>query len=238
MAQSAPASGRLRGQVTDSLGVAIPHASVLLLGTDLSATTDADGLFRFSVLGARHYSVLVRAIGWKPLMFDLTIQPAEEWVGRIGLEPSPLQLPELSVTGRSAKPLRYANTTRFDGFYSRRGMGLGHYFTRDQVDAAIASGAQGFGNLLERMAVPGVRFGPGAQPSDVYTFDRCRKEQGEVGVWIDGARVPNHGAFFPVIELGARDIEAIEVYRGLAAIPGEFNDAGSCAVIVIWTRYN
>jgi hypothetical protein len=38
--------------------------------------------------------------------------------------------------------------------------------------------------------------------------------------------------------LTATEIEAIEVYRGLAEVPGEFIRSGRppCAVVVIWTR--
>jgi hypothetical protein len=232
-AQTGAAPGRLRGQVADSLGFPIPGASVLVLGTSLTATTDSDGLFRFNRLPPKGYSILVRAIGWKPIVFELTVKTGEEWIGRIGLEPAAPRLPDLSITARPDKPAKYANTTRFDDFYRRRKYGLGHYLTRDQVDAAISSGAGSVGNLMERMNIPGVRFNNGD-----YSFERCKKGQGKVGVWIDGAKVPGSG-YMPDIGtlINVRDIEAIEVYRGVAQIPGEFLD-GSCAAIVVWTKYN
>ncbi len=232
-AQTGAIPGRLRGQVADSLGIPIHLASVLILGTRLTATTDSDGLFRFDRLPPKGYSILVRAIGWKPIVFELTVRTGEEWIGRIGLEPSAPRLPDLDVTARPDKPAKYANTTRFDDFYRRRKYGLGRYLTRDQVDAAITSGAGSVGSLMERMNIPGVRFNNGD-----FSFERCKKGQGKIGVWIDGAKVPGSG-YIPDIGtlLNVRDIEAIEVYRGVAQIPGEFLD-DSCAAIVVWTKYN
>lgn len=226
--------GAIRGQVTDSLGLPVSLATVLLLGTTHSATTDSMGLFRFAALPPKPYSVLVRAIGWKPLIFELIVGQGEEWIGRIGLEPAPVMLPEVRVTGRPTKPAKYASTSRFDDFYRRRALGFGHFLTRDQIDAAVAAGAGRVGSLVERMNIPGVRSGAG------LSFERCKGGGAKVGVWIDGAKVPNAGTRrMPDLEslINVRDIEAIEVYRGVAQIPGEFLD-DSCAAVAIWTKYN
>jgi hypothetical protein len=80
------------------------------------------------------------------------------------------------------------------------------------------------------MTIPGLHEGRWA---------RCNGPAAKIGIWIDGAKVANRGGYIPAIGdlLDVRDIEAIEVYRGVAEIPGEFLD-DSCAAIVIWTKYN
>ena len=63
-------------------------------------------------------------------------------------------------------------------------------------------------------------------------FLRCD----HVNVYIDGIR--SHDGFRDFSALSPLDIEAMEVYHGLATVPPEFSpQPNDCAAIVVWTRY-
>lgn len=225
-------TGRIRGQVTDSLGLAIARAEVLVIGTALRAVADIEGRFVLEDVPVGRQVLLVRSIGSRPLYSAIVLKPDQEWVGRIGLEPAPVRLPDLEVTGRYGKPAKYANTMKFDDFYRRRATGGGTYITRDEVDKYLAEGAGGVAGIIERRMIPGVKNGT--------QFVRCSGGSAKIGVWVNGFKINgtmNLGVSELLDLVNGRDVEAIEVYRGVATIPGEFLD-DSCAAIVIWTKYN
>jgi len=53
-----------------------------------------------------------------------------DWSGRVLLEPGVFELPEIKVTGRYAKPARYAGTTKYDDYFRRRRIGPATRFRR------------------------------------------------------------------------------------------------------------
>ena len=64
-------------------------------------------------------------------------------------------------------------------------------------------------------------------------FLRCE----QVNVYIDGIR--SHDGFQDYVSLSPLDIEAIEVYHGIATVPPEFSpEPNDCAAIVVWTRWH
>jgi len=222
--------GTFRGQVTDSLGIAVAHAEVAILSTNLRVVADSDGVFRIPGVPVGLHGVVVRAIGWKPLFFLIRMEEGQEQVARVGLEPAPVRLPEIVVQGgRFAKPPEYAFTTRYDDFFRRRRVRQGTFRTRSDpvFGRAIATG-----DLLQM--IPGVRVSFGEGGTTVW-FSRCSGPGARVAVWIDGARVMTGDHNEALSYLRPNDIEMIEVYRSGGQIPGEFL-ADSCAAIVIWTR--
>jgi hypothetical protein len=223
-------TGIFRGKVTDSLGIPVPLAEIVLLGTSFKALADSDGIFRIAGIPRGLHPVIVRSIGWKPLFFMLRMEENDEFIGRIGLEPAPQRLPELTVEGgRFAKPAEYALTTRYDDFFRRRQVRPGIFRTRGDPSFANAIST---GDLLKM--IPGVRVSFGEGGTSVE-FSRCRGGSSKVAVWIDGARVMTNNHNEALDYLRPANIEMIEVYRGPGQIPGEFLD-DSCAAIVIWTR--
>jgi hypothetical protein len=221
---------RIRGQVTDSLGIPNPRAAVLLRSASISVTTDSLGLFSFDHVVAGLQLLQVRAIGWRPLYFTIQTEPGEEWVGRVGLEPVPQTLPELRVTGRLAKPERYAGTTMYDDFFRRRRTATGVFRLRDEIDRLTPLYTA---DLLKGIPTVRVSFGGG---STAVRFTRCEGPGAKVGVWLDGIRIRAKSADEALSLVSPNDIEAIEVYTGASRIPGEFLE-DSCAAIVLWSRY-
>lgn len=226
-----PPTATLRGQVTDSLGFPVVGAEIRVLGTEAVAVADSQGLFHLTSLPVGTRLVYVRAVGWKPLTFSIELAADQEWTGRIGLEPAPDVLPEITVEGRADKPARYAGTTRFDDFFRRRRLALGGIFrTREEIERLHAIST---GELLKGIAGVHVAFGPtGAS----VTFTRCPNPT-HVALWIDGNRVRIENINVALGTIDPNDVEAIEVYRSAVQIPAEFLE-NACAAVVVWTRYH
>jgi outer membrane receptor for ferrienterochelin and colicin len=119
-------------------------------------------------------------------------------------------------------------------FYRHRESAAGgNFFDRKQLDSTRANRLS---DVLRR--VPGMRITsdrglPGR--TSVRTGRSSSGRDCPPAFWIDGVRATG----FTVDEIPLEDIEAIEVYKGPAALPAEFNSRfgnPACGTIVIWTR--
>jgi len=244
----APPPAIVSGVVVDSAGVPIPHAVFSVVGESLRVVTDSQGRFRLAVPPGPRL-IAVRALGYRPLMWAVTLGSGLEASGRIRLQRLSIALPEITVVGERYVPGRLA------GYYQRRQTGLGKYIDSATIARRFPSRTA---DLLQGIA--GVRVLQGHDPftpsvgfvrcSDILTFrpqaspclldPNCgvhpgvKSEQG-VAVYVDGFRVlGDPGDILGTIN--PADVEAIEVYRGPAELPAEFN-SDDCAAIVIWTKY-
>jgi len=223
-AQAASPSAVVAGVVVDTAGVPISHAVVSVIGQALRARTDSAGRFHLDSVqpGLRLFSV--RALGYRPLIWSLTLQPGQRAHGRIGLKQieEAVLLPELTVVGE-----QYVSS-RMAGFYQREREGLGKYLDRAAIERRNAFATT---DLLLGMA--GVRVYKSNDPmaSGEVAFLRCER----IGVYVDGFRLwGDPGENLSLIN--PADVEAMEVYRGASELPAEFM-SDDCGAIVIWTRY-
>lgn len=228
----APTAVELRGRVTTPTGAPIAEAEISLLGTSTSVFSDSAGQFVLRGLAPGSHLVRVRRIGFKAQYLVATLSKRDPKDVSIVLERGAYELPEIAVTVRSAKPIEYAWTTRYDDFFRRKYVGLGRYLSRADIEKKAASRTA---SLL--LGVGRVRFGVlGVSPTDVW-FQGCK---GNISVWLDGAKLrPQPREPAQVGDLLDRvlpiEIEMMEVYRSPAEMPAEFLD-DSCGAIVIWTR--
>ena len=214
----------IRGSVVDSTGRPIAGAVVSVDGTPGVTATDVGGSFVFRGVPPGARIVRVRAVGWKPVAFEIDLEPGAERTGKIGLERAVVRLSELKAIGDSGMDTPAAR--RLGGFEFRRRHNAGTFRDRTAIDRLNALLT---GDLLRN--IPGVRVVSGAIDTHVK-FMRCLER---VSVWIDGDKVRTSGPDEALGLISPNDIEAIEVYRGVSQIPAEFLD-DSCAAIVIWTR--
>ena len=221
-AQGQPAT--VRGSVVDSAGRPIAGALLSVDGTPGLVSTDAQGLFLLANLPPGARVVRVRAVGWKPVAFEIDLEPGAERTGKIALEHAVVQLPDLRTAGDSSEVTPAGR--RMAGFEFRRRHNAGTFRDRAAIERMNALVA---GDLLRN--IPGVRVISGSTDSHVK-FMRCSER---VSAWIDGDRVRTAGPDEALGLIHPNDIEAIEIYRGLSQIPAEFLD-DSCAAIVISTR--
>ncbi len=68
----APIDGTVSGKVKDASGGPIIGASVLVAGTSLGTTTDANGYFQITVLSDKKITLTIRAIGYRTITQELT----------------------------------------------------------------------------------------------------------------------------------------------------------------------
>jgi len=173
-------------------------------------------------------------------------------------------LPEVVTRVNAWKPAEYAGTSRYDGFFQRKRLGFGTFLSRDQIDQLAAIH---FTQILQRVPGFRVNYTPPGtqQPPTTVRITRCATDNPpKVAVYVDGIRyrssrnqlsqgtglaldgrarrqagfIKPEEEFAELLDsISPRDIEMIEVYRGVAQIPADF-DRDVCAVIAVWTRWN
>ncbi len=211
--------------VTDSSNRPLAGAAVEILGTSIHGSTDDEGRVALRTAGTGKYVLRVRRMGYAELVTPVSlsgglIEP------HYRLLPVTTDLQKVVVRSSELKPDRYAGTTRYDAFYRRRSQGLGTFLTREMIDARSAQKSE---DLLRMVTGVRIRY-RGSAP--FVQFLRCDN----VNVYIDGIR--SHDAFRDFFALSPLDIEAIEVYHGLASVPPEFSpEPNDCAALVVWTRW-
>ena len=122
---------------------------------------------------------------------------------------------------------------RFEEVYRRGATQWGKFITREMIDSLQPLDTK---RLFE--GIPTVRV-----RGDGITFTKCTDLMGNSGsrnvqVYVDGRRA----TIFHADDIDAvlksihpLEIQAMEIYTGVARIPAEFlNDA--CAVVAIWTK--
>ncbi len=241
----------VEGRVIDRRGAPLPQTEIIWQTDRRSVMSRADGSFSLEVPLRAETVILVRRPGSNAQVLRVDLSKGM-WRGNIVLEPGSFRLPDLAVAAKYAKPAEYAGTSKYDGFFQRRKLGLGSFITREDIKNSNA------GHTLEIFrGIPGFYVNVG-NPSDPASADikipRCRDDLnnhylGKVAVWIDGSlqiesdmgrgeHGPNEAKLAEMLSrIGPEGIEMIEVFRGPGEIPGQFHWDG-CAAIAIWTRYN
>ncbi|MBL8988586.1 MAG: carboxypeptidase regulatory-like domain-containing protein [Gemmatimonadetes bacterium] len=250
----------LRGTVRSGDRV-LPSAEVGVVDGFVRALTNDSGRYTLTSLTSGRLHVFARAVGFLPA-YAVVAGTDTAGVVDFVLTPSAVELPELKVESRFAKPARLAHTSKYDEFYRRRRTGAGTFLTRDEIEKATA--VRSF-ELLRGIAGVQVAWNPPGVPGTSVKFARCANFPPKISVWIDGQKQPflvggpqgTSGAAMPgarnsgpnrgTVEdvwrswlelfdaVGPNDIEAMEVFRGVSQIPAEYLD-DSCAAVVIWTR--
>ena len=253
-AQADTLHGRISGRVIDPVGTPIREAEVLWQGDRRSVLTRADGSFSLEFPARGEVVILVRRPGYDAQALRIDLRRTASWQGDIMLVPGSFKLPDIEVTAVNAKPVRYANTHKYDGFFQRQRLGIGTFISRDQIEKMNAI------HTIEILrAIPGIYTNVG-NPGDPYSadirFPRCQG-QGKVSVWIDGQMLIGGGfdrssggsggwlnprgksteLAAQLERIAVAGIEMVEVYKGVSDIPGVYHWDG-CAVIAIWTRHH
>lgn len=197
---------------------------VILTGTKLWTLTNADGIFHLRGLPPGRHIVEVKHPNRAPLAFPVNLQPDQTIELAVRLETSTVPLPELVVEGEEPPP-----PAKMTGFYARRGSGQGHFITRADIEKRQP-------RVLTDMlrSVPGLRITCDGGVCRARSFSETRRFMGPCPIqyFLDG--LPFLG---DVDELTPDQVEGIEIYRGSASIPPEFNTGTAmCGVIAMWSR--
>ena len=259
-----PAPGLISGTVTDLTQRPIQRAIVTIIPGGREVLTDAEGHFEFISRAAGLHVISVRALGYTHRLHQVAIGAEAGWRGRIELSLPVHQLSEIETTVNAWKPAEYAGTSRYDGYFQRKRLGFGTFLSRDEIDRLSAIH---FTQILQRVPGFRVNYTPPGtqQPPTSVKITRCNTDNPpKVAVYVDGVRRRSGfnelsqgtgvaldgrgrrraGFYKPQEEfaellddINPRDIEMMEVYRGVSQIPADF-DRDVCAVIAVWTRWN
>lgn len=250
-AQAATLSGTVH-VFGDSVHV-LPGVDLELTPSGRRVRSDSLGHFRITGLVAGDHSLRARLPGFDSLTMSVRVPRDAETSVIVAMRPTATVLKTVTINGRPVTyPARYADA------YWRAARSNGRFFDRELIEKLQPLDIR---SLLQ--TVPGVHVtdrlitfqrcnGNLGIPSSIIVNRPQRDAPPEsdvstntahVQVYVDGTRLTRYSAS-PVFNVDAehalRDInpasiQMMEVYTGVARIPGEYLD-DACAVILIWTR--
>lgn len=212
------------GTVRDSLGQSISGALVQLAGGTQRAESDANGTFALRAVPPGAQELVIRRIGYRPLVHPLTVAGAGETGVAIRLVA--LAQPIAPVIVRGRETLR-GNAA---AFYARRASGRGRFLTAAEIDD------RQLWTMRDVMrTVPGTQVARVRGGRQVYLM---RGSQVPPVVYLDGIRMA--AGEIDLNLLDPRSFLGVEIYSGPATTPPEYAmsdlDGRNGGVIVVWTR--
>lgn len=225
VAQDAAAPGSILVSVRDSSGAGLAGAQVSLRGTERHGVTDEQGQLQLPSLQPGPVRLDVRRLGFRAVSIDVTVATRATTETTVTLVRVAQQLAPITIRGTAGDyPARMA------GFFDRRGKGIGHFLTRQEIEK---------GNPTELTDVfrrlPSVRV---VSTESIRHAIRLRGERCPPLVWMDG--FPLTASEFDLDMVTPETVEAIEVYSGISEVPSRFmgpRGLGSCGAVVIWSRH-
>ncbi len=234
LAQEAAADGdpeeriELAGTVVDRRsGEPLPTASVQLFpfpveGEPLwSGQSDSRGRFRTESVPLGAYQLDVEMVPFTSLAHPIVFSEAGIVDVRVEMVRVDYELEPVVVSAR-----RQTNLER-SGFFERQERGMGHFVTRDEIEASTALRVS---DLFWR--IPGARVVRGGRGGIERASVRLRGGCTPRFV-IDGMMLQG-----PVVIdelLSTMHVEAVEVYHGATA-PIRYAGQTNCGVVMVWTR--
>ena len=214
----------LVGTVVSGEGAPLEGAQVALIGTNLSVRSDYKGAFRMSGLPAGTQTVEVRLLSYQPKRFVVNLTSKNQARLAAVLDVRAQVLDPVTVTANE--------TTDIPGFDDRRAHATGTFFTHKQImDASFFQ----FTDVFRQVPGMQVLFVDGQ-----YTVvsGRGQVSNGCLSAvfWVDGSRYDVTTSNLDD-EFKPTEIEAMEVYNGVASLPAQFQGPGaSCGTVVVWTN--
>ena len=217
----------LVGKVHAPEGPGIPLVRISAKVSGQTSLSDSTGHFTLRGLDTGNVAFTVRRIGFEPSEFTVSLDSGETFTLDLTLNQSVVELQQVDVNAES----RVREALRM--FYRHKeAEGGGTFITRADIEKQHA---QTLSDVMR--TVPGLVLTPGR----VMGQDAVRTARSSMGrdcpvvFWLDGARAP----WLNIDDIPPMDVEAIEVYRGAATLPPEYNDnkaTPACGPIAIWTR--
>jgi len=229
------------GRVTDSAGIPIAQAVVVLVGTIDSAVTNDDGYFAVRNLAPGAYMVSVGRIGFRPERFATTLTAGQTREATIVVTRFVPVLETVTTTARERSAYRAV------GFDQRMKIGIGQFLTYDQIVRRQAICLSDMLHQLRGIWVVG-SCPPGAAVTGTRGVGSC------VSYVVDGAPLGLIGGESPDNLIEASLVGAIEVYSASerpagfggmeehpmpapgTPVPPVGFDRQQCVLVMVWTR--
>jgi len=220
--------------VDDAMGTRLADVEVSLRNTAgrivRTAVTDTAGAFELQAPRFGEFTLVASMLGMTTVATESFAVEAGTMkvVLRMAAEAVPLE--PLTVEARGG----YAALGMLAGYYERMQWnsraGIGRFITRDAIDLRNPVDMSDMLREIPRVGVNRAR-GTGA-------FVTMRGARGECtpALYIDGARANRRDRAYMDEMVRPMDVEGVEVYVGLAQLPGEYFDENHCGVLLVWTR--
>ncbi len=210
-------TGMIRGIVVGPSRAPLAGASVELDGLDGTVTTDAAGKFQIIHAPTGTRSMLVRAVGYSPVLqaIDVTEKLGDEL--RIELERN-VFLPGVKVTERTRVPVLRQE------FMERRRMGIGQF-----IDSTEIKPLYNVRSIF--LARPGVQVQ--GNPPDFTLYFNANGGYCQPLIYIDSFKSDTQ-----ILEAMSKDrIVAVEIYLRPAEVPARWAGVQrGCGVVLVWTK--
>jgi hypothetical protein len=191
--------------------------------------TDSAGNFRMHVARAGDYILTAERIGYTPVSSTVSVNLHEQVDVRITMDVAAVPLEPLTITARS-----YFDMGRLGEFYERMAdnekLGIGRFLTRDMIESR---GAMEVSDLLRDFPRVLVLHQEGR--GNHVAFRELRGECSPA-IYIDGVISNRRERAFIDELVRPHDLEGVEIYHGLARLPGRYHDETGCGVVLLWTR--
>lgn len=219
--------GVLLGQVRDRESEeTVSGAAVRVAGMNVETVTGGDGEFRLPDLPAGDYVLEVEHLAYGVRRDSVSVRSGAAADLDLAVAPRALPMEPLVVTVDEMRPIWLERT----GFYRRRSRSAGIFFTREEI---LAAGHSRLSEVFRGLS--GVRLRNGRvvmhrAPRSITSGGRpCPVQH-----FIDGQAVTLAAGVDTYLP---EDIAAIELYRGPAETPMEFDRRrAACGALVLWLR--
>jgi hypothetical protein len=223
------ASAALAGTVRDENGAALPMVRLSAESGSRTAISDSAGHFLMRGLEPGQTRFVIRRLGFEPGEFSVTLEAGATLTLDVTMAQAAVKLAGMesraSLGPQAALAMfeRHRDARSGGAFIERADIELRHPHRLSDIVRSLPGVDMHANSVTGEYEVRMARSGSG------YGRD-CPVE-----FWIDGSRAPG----LNIDDIRPGDVEAMEIYKGAATLPPEFNGArgtAACGTIAIWTR--
>jgi hypothetical protein len=194
------------------------------------SVTDTTGTFWMKAPRIGTYEILAERIGFTAVSSPLELKLSEQVEVSLRLDVAAVPLEPLTVKVRS-----YYDLGLLTEFYERMArnerLGTGRFITRDQIDERRALDVSDLLRTFAPVNVHRQRAGLAYVTLRGGTAGECHPR-----VFLNGTLANRNDRAYVDELVSPHDLEGVEIYRGLAQLPGMYHDVTGCGVILLWTR--
>lgn len=211
--------------LSQGTNITVDSAKVELLDYNIKVISNRYGNAKITSLREGLYLVSIKHPNFESKTVPINIKPNEDVMQSVSLIP---QLDEIVVTEK-----RVDQFLEDQGFNRRMKTGFGTYITREEVKK---KGRLNMTDVLR--GIPGVNL-QRYESRLIATVNRSRSKSSNtpcaLDVYVDGYNMGGNPPDLNLIAIPA-EVAAVEVYKGPATLPAQFNRFNSCGAIIIWTK--